>query len=102
MRSAVQPRARGPCGAKTRSGAPCKNPPVRGRARCRMHGGMSPGAPKGNRNAWKHGFYSAEAIARRRELGALLRRLRGGLDEVRELLESPGVDTESAPDTQES
>jgi hypothetical protein len=23
--------------------------------RCRMHGGLSPGAPKGNRNAFKHG-----------------------------------------------
>ena len=29
------------CGAKTRSGAPCKNVPVRGRTRCRMHGGKS-------------------------------------------------------------
>ena len=27
---------------------------------CRMHGGKFPGAPKGNRNAWKHGHYSAE------------------------------------------
>jgi hypothetical protein len=35
--------------------------------RCRMHGGPSPGAPKGNRNAWKHGRFTAEAIARRRE-----------------------------------
>jgi hypothetical protein len=34
---------------------------------------MSPGAPKGNQNALKHGRYSAEAIARRREIGALLR-----------------------------
>jgi uncharacterized protein YjcR len=39
----------------------------------RMHGGMSPGAPKGNRNAVKHGFYSAEAIARRREIATMLR-----------------------------
>ena len=37
--------------------------------RCRMHGGPSPGAPKGNRNAWKHGRFSPEAIARRREVG---------------------------------
>ena len=28
--------------------------------RCRMHGGKATGAPKGNRNAWKHGKYSAE------------------------------------------
>ena len=39
--------------------------------RCRMHGGKFPGAPKGNRNARKHGRYSAEAIALRR----LIRRL---------------------------
>lgn len=28
-----------------------------------MHGGTNPGAPKGNRNAWKHGGRSAEAAA---------------------------------------
>ena len=44
--------------------------------RCRMHGGLSPGAPKGNRNAFKHGRYTAEADARRRELAALLRSMR--------------------------
>ena len=32
------------CGAKTRSGAPFKNPGVNGKARCRMHGGLSTGA----------------------------------------------------------
>jgi hypothetical protein len=31
--------------------------------RCRMHGGISPGAPKGNANAFKHRHYTAEAIA---------------------------------------
>ena len=31
--------------------------------RCRMHGGTSPGAPAGNKNALKHGLYTAEAIA---------------------------------------
>jgi hypothetical protein len=41
--------------------------------RCRMHGGASPGAPKGNQNALKHGRYTAEAIARRREISALIR-----------------------------
>ena len=28
--------------------------------RCRMHGGKATGAPHGNRNAWKHGMYSAD------------------------------------------
>jgi uncharacterized protein (DUF2267 family) len=30
------------CEAKTRRGGTCRNRPVRGRARCRMHGGASP------------------------------------------------------------
>jgi hypothetical protein len=44
--------------------------------RCRLHGGTSPGAPKGNRNAFKHGRYGAEAIANRREVAALLRAMK--------------------------
>jgi hypothetical protein len=32
-----------------------------------MHGGAPPGAPKGNRNAFRHGRYTAEEIARRRD-----------------------------------
>jgi glucans biosynthesis protein len=36
-----------------------------------MHGGKGSGAPKGNRNAWKHGARSAETV----ELLALIRLL---------------------------
>jgi hypothetical protein len=43
--------------------------------RCRLHGGLSPGAPKGNSNALKHGRYTAGAIARRREVAALVRNM---------------------------
>jgi hypothetical protein len=39
-----------------------------------MHGGASPGAPKGNNHAFKHGRFTAEAIAERREFAALVRR----------------------------
>ncbi len=67
-----------------------------------MHGGTSPGAPKGNRYAWKHGRYSAAAIAERRQVRALLRQLKQGLEEVRELSEAPGVDTEDASGTRQS
>jgi hypothetical protein len=35
--------------------------------------GRSPGAPKGNKNALKHGRYTAEAIARRRKISGLIR-----------------------------
>jgi uncharacterized protein YjcR len=41
-----------------------------------MHGGKSPGAPKGNKNALKHGRYTAEAIAKRREVAVLLRTMK--------------------------
>ena len=44
--------------------------------RCRLHGGLSPGAPKGNKNALKHGRYTAEAIVRRRDIASLLRSMR--------------------------
>jgi hypothetical protein len=64
------------CGAKTRSGAPCQSPAVRGKRRCRMHGGNSPGAPKGNRNAMKHGRYCESAMAERRQARAAINRLR--------------------------
>lgn len=46
------------CGAKTRSGKPCQNKPIAGKKRCRLHGGLSPGAPKGNKNRQTHGIYS--------------------------------------------
>jgi hypothetical protein len=51
--------------------------------RCRLHGGLSPGAPKGNRNALKHGRYTAEAVASRREVAALIRGMKNlvGADE---------------------
>lgn len=63
-RLAAAPR----CLARNRAGKPCQAPAVRGRKRCRMHGGTNPGAPKGNRNAFRHGARSAEAIAAARYL----------------------------------
>jgi len=42
-----------------------------------MHGGApGSGAPIGNRNALKHGRYTADAIATRRKIRALLRNAR--------------------------
>jgi uncharacterized protein YjcR len=40
-----------------------------------MHGAAG-GAPKGNRNALKHGATTAEALAFKREIAALARRAR--------------------------
>jgi glucans biosynthesis protein len=48
-----------------------------------MHGGAAgSGAPVGNKNALRHGFYSAEAIARRRALSELIRITRNTLAEL--------------------
>jgi hypothetical protein len=50
-----------------------------------MHGGADGGgAPEGNRNAWKHGHYTAEAVAQRREVAALIRACRDRLDGMRD------------------
>ncbi len=69
------------CGAKTRSGGACRSPAVRGKKRCRMHGGAAgSGAPKANQNARKHGLFTRDAIAGRRQIQALL-------DDARKLLE---------------
>lgn len=64
------------CGAKTRSGKPCLTPPVKGRNRCRMHGGTNNGAPKGNKNAFKHGYYSRESIKARSKMHKLIQEYR--------------------------
>ena len=48
------------CLAKTRQGTECQSPAVKGKRRCKMHGGTNPGAPIGNQNARKHGGYSAK------------------------------------------
>jgi hypothetical protein len=65
------------CGAKTCSGRPCKSPSVLGKKRCRMHGGaLGSGAPRGNKNALKHGRFTHEAIAERGHIRELVRQAR--------------------------
>jgi glucans biosynthesis protein len=62
------------CGAKTRAGPPCQCPALRGRSQCRIHGGLSPGAPRGARNGnFKDGAWTAESIEERRWLRSLVR-----------------------------
>jgi glucans biosynthesis protein len=61
------------CSARTRSGSLCRRYPIKGKKRCRLHGGLSPGAPKGNQNALKHGRYSRATLADERLLRAILR-----------------------------
>jgi hypothetical protein len=72
------------CGAKTRSGRLCLAPAVRGKKRCRMHGGApGSGAPRGNTNALKHGHYTRDAIAERKSIQSLLRESRALIAKIR-------------------
>lgn len=64
------------CGAKTKrnNGNPCRSPAVRGKARCRIHGGAKgSGAVRGNQNALKHGSSTAEAKETRRKIREVIR-----------------------------
>ena len=68
------PRRAPKCGAKTRVGTSCQRPPIRGRTRCRLHGGLSPGAPRGAKNGnFRNGDWTAEAIEERKWLRSLVR-----------------------------
>ena len=72
------------CGAKTRCGGACRSPAVRGKKRCRMHGGAQGcGAPKANQNAHRHGLFTRDAIAERKEIQVLLGEARKLLEEMK-------------------
>jgi hypothetical protein len=54
--------------------------------RCRMHGGNSPGAPKGKANGnYRHGHYTLEAVAERKRLVELIRAIRDTVLFMRDL-----------------
>ena len=76
------------CGAKTRSGGPCKNPAIAGRLRCRLHGGKSTGAktPEGRARLsalhWKHGRSTTAAKEQAKRRAAVGRAVRAELKEI--------------------
>jgi hypothetical protein len=66
------------CNARTRSGGQCLGMRM-ANGQCRMHGGASPGAPRGEGNGmFRHGLRSIEAIERRRKMTAELRAIADG------------------------
>jgi uncharacterized protein YjcR len=72
------------CGAKTRASGACRSPAVHDEKRCRMHGGaQGSGAPRANQNARRHGRFSRDAIAERRQIQAVLGDARKLLEEMR-------------------
>ena len=72
------------CGAKVRCGGACRSPAMRGKKRCRMHGGApGSGAPRANRNARTHGLFTRDAIAERRQIRAVLGEARKLLEQMK-------------------
>ena len=72
------------CGARNRAGGPCRSPAM-ANGRCRLHGGLSTGAPRGERHGmWRHGLWSIEAVERRRQTTAEMRQLRLLIRSLRE------------------
>ena len=69
------------CGAKTRSGGACQNPAIKGRGRCKLHGGRSTGPKTSAGKAGvakantKHGRRSAAHVAQVKAIYAELRRI---------------------------
>ena len=61
------------CGAKTRSGEPCSKFPIKGKQRCRLHGGLSSGPKTAEGRAriaaanTKHGRYKGWRAHRAKE-----------------------------------
>jgi hypothetical protein len=81
-RSNVQLQRAPRCGARTRAGCPCQAPAIRGKLRCRMHGGRSTGprTPEGLARLRAartiHGRYSAAARAEARHVRMITTRVR--------------------------
>ena len=69
------------CGAKTRAGGACQNPALKGRSRCKLHGGRSTGprTPEGKARVaaahTKHGRRSKAHVEKVRYINAELKRI---------------------------
>ncbi|WP_414642036.1 HGGxSTG domain-containing protein [Brevundimonas sp.] len=71
------------CGARTRAGTPCQSPAIKGKRRCRMHGGKSPGAPRGEANGnYVRGRWTQQTIAARGSVRALVKMCRETLRDL--------------------
>jgi hypothetical protein len=61
------------CGAKTRAGSPCRCPAM-SNGKCRIHGGLSPGAPRGAANGnYRDGYWTREAVDERKFVRSLVK-----------------------------
>jgi hypothetical protein len=74
------------CKARSKStGVRCGNVAMKGKRVCHIHGGRSPGPPRGNQNSFKHGRYAASSS--KADLGLareLLNKLRTAISRLKE------------------
>jgi len=67
------------CLAKTRKGTACQKPPIKGKRRCRLHGGLSTGPKTAEGKAriavahYRHGRRSKKFVEARAKIWAELR-----------------------------
>src|SRR5271154_3980934 len=62
--------------------AQCRAPAVKGSRVCRMHGAAG-GAPKGNKNALKHGAKSRDFLGLEADVKAYLRAMRAAMELIK-------------------
>jgi hypothetical protein len=61
------------CGARTRGGPSCRCTAMPN-GKCRIHGGLSPGAPRGAANGnYRDGYWTREAVEERKFLRSLVK-----------------------------
>ena len=69
------------CLAKTRKGTACQKPPLRGKTRCRLHGGLSSGPRTAEGRAriaqahYRHGLRSKKFVEMRAKIWQELREI---------------------------
>jgi hypothetical protein len=84
------------CGAKTKAGAPCQKPAIRGKVRCQLHGGRSTGprTAEGRQRIatanLKHGQKTKEQLKAQRELATAHKQINSALRQQIELMKQQG------------
>ena len=76
------------CKARSRStGKRCENVAMRAKRVCHLHGGRSPGAPRGNKYALKHGRYRSTVILERKSVRSMTKELLATISAITKMAE---------------
>jgi hypothetical protein len=72
------------CEATTRGGTACQRAALKGKTRCRLHGGAKgSGGPKGQRHGrYRHGQFTCEAVEERRRTRVLIAQMRAFIEDL--------------------